>query len=453
MRDADLPEPAVTQPEENPMAADELDSPEDRPQVTSLRPTPGGFSQRRLLNVASVVVGGIVLLALAIHWLPNALPKGPNAVATRTAQAFNAHLPPVRGTGWKSIAPNWAQDIAFTANGALGYACGAYPPNPLVFFGVYDTHQNTWKEMPTPATGGSSCRVFVSPDAGNYVVIAVDSCVPVGNCSISYPASRLYESYDGGEDWAELRLPSVVDVYSVAWTNSPGLYSRLFLAVRGNLAVDNTTIAVNAPSHLLVRQRDGSFVEVNAQRLVGHAMQFGNISLMSSGTTLYAMLDGLSCDRYCAIQVRSSDDGASWTQFSTNYQGCPIIPMATQPYSHVLIGSAFLPAQGVLVPLKSVNDGDSWQELPPFPTNPSTGGAVMFAAPDDSVYAFCYGDANVVYALRHGAAHWQTIAPLPNGTPVTVQYDAAGHARALWGRANIPTSALGLEYYPLQGSR
>lgn len=452
MRDADLPKPAVTQPEENPTAEDEWDSSEERPQVTSLQPTPGGFSQRRLLNVVSVVVAAVALLALAIHWLPNALPKWPNAAATRVAQTFNAHLAPIRGSGWKTIGPDWAQDIAFTANGALGYACGRNPLNGSFFVAVYDTHQDTWMELPTPATGGNSCQVFVSPYAGNDVVIAVDSCVIVGSCSISYPASRLYESYDGGEEWTEIRLPSVVDIYSVAWTNATRLNSAQFLAVRGNLAVESTIIPVNTPSHLLVRQRDGSFVEVDAQRLVGHAMQFGNISLMSSGTTLYAMLDGLSCDTYCAIQVRSSDDGAYWSQFSANYEGSPIIPMATQPYSHILIGSAFLPKQGVLVPLKSVNDGDSWQNLPSFPTNPSTGGAVMFAAPDDSVYAFCYGDANVVYALRHGATHWQAIAPLPNGTPVTVQYDAAGHAIALWGRANIPTSALGLEYFPLQGS-
>ncbi len=40
-------------------------------------------------------------------------------------------------------------------------------------------------------------------------------------------------------------------------------------------------------------------------------------------------------------------------------------------------------------------------------------------------YAFCYGDASVVYALHDGVGNWQTIAPLPDGTPLTVQYDVS----------------------------
>ena len=80
----------------------------------------------------------------------------------------------------------------------------------------------------------------------------------------------------------------------------------------------------------------------------------------------------------------------------------------------------------------------------------------MFVLPDDSVYAFCFGNADVpdiTYVLRAGANAWQAIAPLPAGTPLAVQYDATGHAVALWGKENIPTTATGLEYFPLQGSR
>ena len=178
-------------------------------------------------------------------------------------------------------------------------------------------------------------------------------------------------------------------------------------------------------------------------------MQFSNISLLSSGTTLYASLDGMSCASYCTIHVRSSDNGAHWTTYSANYKGSPITPQSAQPYSHTLVGWAFLPTPGILVPLRSDDDGDYWQELPVFPADPTTGGAVMFALPDNSIYAFCYGNASVTYVLAAGATKWQVVGPLPAGTPVTVQYDAGGHAVALWGRAINPTSALGLEYYPL----
>ena len=313
---------------------------------------------------------------------------------------------------------------------------------------IYDVHQNTWKELPTPATG-DSCRVFVSPSAGSYVVISVDSCLTSGNCSDSYPASRLYDSYDGGETWEELHLPAVMHVYDVTWAGSV-----LYLAVRGDLSTNSTTIPPNAPSHLLASQphKYRSFEEIDSQHLVGQSMQFSNISLLSSGTTLYASLDGMSCASQCAIHVRSADNGAHWTRYSPDYKGSPITPQSAQPYSHTLVGWAFLPTPGILVPLRSDDDGDDWRELPVFPADPATGGAVMFALPDNSIYAFCYGNASVAYVLPAGATKWQVVAPLPAGTPVTVQYDAGGHAVALWGRAINPTAALGLEYYPLSGN-
>jgi hypothetical protein len=82
----------------------------------------------------------------------------------------------------------------------------------------------------------------------------------------------------------------------------------------------------------------------------------------------------------------------------------------------------------------------------------------MFVLPDDSVFAFCFGNADapdVTYFLRAGANTWQAAAPLPAGTPLTVQYDADGHAVALWGLAhnNHPGDFTpGLEYYPLPAS-
>src|SRR5690348_13136139 len=111
MRDAEPPESSAT-PSDIP--DDEL---EEQPHVTSLHPTPVSFSQRCLLNIASVGLAVIVVLALAIHWLPDALPRQPNVQATRTSQVFNAQLPRVRSSGWKAIGPDSAEDISFTANG------------------------------------------------------------------------------------------------------------------------------------------------------------------------------------------------------------------------------------------------------------------------------------------------------------------------------------------------
>ena len=90
--------------------------------------------------------------------------------------------------------------------------------------------------------------------------------------------------------------------------------------------------------------------------------------------------------------------------------------------------------------------------LPDFPVNPGTGGAVLFVAPNSAIYAFCFGNADAVYALQNGAPTWQTVVALPNGYPVTVQYDAGGNAVALWAEAhapNGPNTVPGLAYIPL----
>ena len=93
-----------------------------------------------------------------------------------------------------------------------------------------------------------------------------------------------------------------------------------------------------------------------------------------------------------------------------------------------------------------------WQPLPDFPVNPGTGGAVLFVAPNSAIYAFCFGNADAVYALQNGAPTWQTVVALPSGYPVTVQYDAGGNAVALWAEAhapNGPNTVPGLAYIPL----
>ncbi|HKW20208.1 MAG TPA: hypothetical protein VJO13_02445, partial [Ktedonobacterales bacterium] len=82
MRDDEPPESSATPLD----ATTSDDEREEQPHVSSLRLTPAGFSQRRLLNIASIGLVAIVVLALAIRWLPDVLPRQPNVQATRTSQ-------------------------------------------------------------------------------------------------------------------------------------------------------------------------------------------------------------------------------------------------------------------------------------------------------------------------------------------------------------------------------
>src|SRR5690349_5492373 len=159
------------------------------------RPVPA-FSMRRLLNVASLVVAGILLLALAIHWLPNVLPEPtPNPQAVHAQQTLDASRPLVRGAGWKPGVPDWAQDIAFSADGSRGYACGHFAPEPAEFFAVYQVKANFWELFPSPLTAPASgdCRVAVSPVDPDDVALIIS-----GHTSQTPFTSRIVRSHDGG---------------------------------------------------------------------------------------------------------------------------------------------------------------------------------------------------------------------------------------------------------------
>lgn len=439
MRDAEPTESPAT----SPGATD--DEREEQPRVSSLRPTSSSFSQRRLLNIVSIGLGAIVVLALAIHWLPDALSRQPSVQATRTAQAFNAQLPRVRGSGWKPFGPDWAQDISFTANGALGYVCGASPPNLLVFAAVYDVHQTTWASLPSPGMG-ETCRIFVSPaDANNIALVTYDSCA---SCTGETLTAQAYLSVNGGAAWSELALPPSNIVVDIAWTYG----STLFLVTEHTSQADTSL----PPTFSLFTSRsNGPLTEIPARQLTGHSGELGPVALQSSGATLYVSFNVAFCTRACLSHVRSNDDGRTWTPIPASYQGNPLVIAATRPNSNTLIGWTHLSQSNATVMLRSDDNGSSWQALPALPRDPESGGVLAVAMPDNAIYAWSFGQANVVYALPDGATEWQIVAPLPAGTPVTVQYDAGGHAVALWGQAhdlneNVLTS--GLEYYPLPAS-
>jgi hypothetical protein len=443
MRDAEPPE-STNSPATPPDGTTSDDEREEQPRVSSLRPTPVSFSQRRLLNIASIGLAAIVLLALAIHWLPDVLPQMPSVQPTRTNPTFNALLPPARGSGWNPIGPDWAQDISFTANGALGYACGAFPPNPIVFWGYYDVHQDSWAQFPTSFTG-ESCRISVSPADENEIALITYSCVV---CTGDTLATQAYRSLNGGATWTPLTLPPSEFTTDIAWTYGSTLY-----LVTAHIGKPETSLPPTFS--LFVSRSNGPLTEIPAPQLTGHSGQLGPIALQSSGATLYVSFNVAFCTRACLSHVRSNDDGRHWTPLPATYQGSPLIIAAARPNSNTLIGWARLPQSNATVMLRSDDSGSSWQALPTLPRDPESGGVLAAAMPDNTVYAWSFGPANIVYALRAGAAKWRLVAPLPAGNPVTVQNDGGGHAVALWGQSHsINENGLtsGLEYYPLPAS-
>lgn len=405
-------------------------------QFSSLRPTAHGFSQRRLLNWASVVVGIVVLLALAIHWLPGMLTRT-DSPRTYTRASYNAALGLAPGTGWKPIGPDWAYDISFTGDDRLAYSCGAYPPNPNIFFGVYNVAQRQWNTLTSLATNAVACRVSVAPTDPADVVLITYPTTP----SIT---SRVYRTFDGGQTWKELALPRPAIIPDVAWTNRATL-----LLVALDLQPEGPATAPNFS--LLASYDNGPLAVIPAKQMLGHAAQFEQIGIESSGTTLYATLQGKDCSSYCVTLVRSSDDGRDWTRLPPTYHGDPIVLSAAQPNTSALIGWAFQSDTSVIL-LRSDDGGTTWHELPTLPISPSGGLASLYALPDGSVYAWCYAPVNTIYSLRSGASRWQAVATVPEGAALAMQYDVRGHAIALWGQMRQQTGSAimpGLEYYPL----
>jgi hypothetical protein len=442
-------EPPVTPSDDAP------DTVDDALHVSSLRPAPQGFSMRRLLNIASIGVVAVVLLALAIHWLPDVLPKPaatPNPLAVHAQQTLAALRAMRHGAGWRPIGPDWAQDIAFSADGSVGYACGAYPGRALQFIAVYRVIEDAWYTNPPPIPdpeGVVGCGLSVSPIDPADVVLSVDRRAAPSDSVPASPTSRVYRSYDGGGSWNALKLPPATLVGDIAWVGQSTL-----LLVAGDTSTGGASAA--APTYsLLVSRKGGPLTEIPARSLVGYDTSFGSFTLISSGVTLYASLhDTVFCPRSCERHIQSSDEGRSWTTQDFSNLAIRVINVeAALPGTSTLIGTTFEQAALKLFVMRSDDGGASWRALPSFPVNPGTGGANLSIAPDGAVYAFCFGNANAVYALPDGASSWRTVASLPLGYPVTVQYGGDGHAVALWAQAHDPRESVpGLAYFPLPAS-
>ena len=464
MRDPEPYEPddERDEPDEPALSADEAPDAADDDigalRITSLRPAPRPFSMRRLLNWGSLIVAVITLLALLIVWLPGAVSQLSGSSSTQTGSSLGNRVSSERGDGWQPIGPSWAQDVAFAADGRTGYICGPTglgdTPVLVARFDVRTALVNTWSQTTNPAMG-IRCQIAVSPLDPNEVALAVDDCrVPtVANCPESIPVSRMFRSHDGGATWAPIHLPAPLAVYGVAWGAS-----TLYVQVWGHLSDDGPatpTSLAKASAHLLVSRNDGPFTEIGAEQLVGRATQFDYIALFSSGQTLFVALNSAPCSGYCLTIAHTSDDGGHWQNYATTYASRSITPAFAQPNSSTLIGWVFRQSDQKLALLKSPDAGAHWSLLPDLPRNPATGGVTVFATPTGTLYVASYGVVHEVFELPVGQDSWRSIAPMPTGMPLAVQYDATGQAVARWGQASewsFGSAAPGLEYYPLTGS-
>jgi hypothetical protein len=263
----------------------------------------------------------------------------------------------------------------------------------------------------------------------------------VDNCSGCATTSRVYRSHDDGRTWSRARLPASFVALDLAWTTS-GLFMT---------AVDTSTQTYNA--HLLSVHDNGSYTEITAQQLIGYPAQMEDISLLSSGMTLVASVYLASCTDNCTLLAHTTDGGtgAQWDTATTIYKGSNVEPVAVQPGVNNWLGWANWPGSSTQM-LLSRDNGLDWLALPPFPSYRTTC-AQAYVTPDGSMYVWCNAPTNVVYALRSSVDNWQVIAPVSPGTAVTVQYNADGHAVALWALAGGVSSdgrPPGLQYYPLQ---
>ena len=436
------------------------DAMDETPRVSSLRPTNGpatrAFSMRRLLNVTSLVVVGVLLVALATHWLPDVLPKPaptPNPQINHAQQTFAAILAMSHGAGWEPVGPDWATDISFSADGSVGYACGAFPGKPIAFFAIYRVAANTWETLNPPLNAPvavDGCGISISPVDSADILLTIDQCLRCTGASV--PTSLAYRSHDAGATWRALELPPKTLVTDSAWTNR----STLFLAAEDTSAAGTST----PPTFMLLVSYDdgrenGPLTEISPHSLAILGNEIGSIRLISSGVTVYVTGAIVRCTQNCLFIAESSDEGRTWDRDFSNLSIQTVNVAAAQYNTSTLIGSAFEQAALKFFVMRSDDGGASWRALPSFPVNPTTGGAALFISPQGDVYAFCFGAADAVYALPDGASQWRTVAALPHGYPITVQYDIRGRAIALWAEAHDPNGSEtvpGLAYFPLPGS-
>lgn len=388
---------------------------------------------RRLLNWVS----GVLLVALALHWLPDVLQTKTN---TRTVVrpfkiSFTPTPTPPRGAGWKRSGPDWAQSIAFSPDGSSGYACGSpSPENAPILFAVYDVTKGIWRQ-PTGRGSGVICRVFVSPISNDDILLETFNCI---NCA--HTAAHVYRSRDRGNNWSQVPLPASYVAYDFAWTTT-----ALFVAAYNNNAS-------TADAHVFIVHDDNSFAEIPSRQLIGYPRQINDITLLSSGLIIYATVDAASCSTDCATIAYSTDDGAHWDQNSSIYKWGSVRPVAIKSGTNDLLAWASLASPAAQVLLRSTDSGRDWLPLPPL-SSYQTDCTQVFYSIDNAIYVWCYGSTNAIYKLPSSAGQWQMIAPVSDGPAQTVQYDSTtSQAVALWALASDNPAAIqppGLEYYLL----
>jgi hypothetical protein len=221
---------------------------------------------------------------------PNVLPQGVSAQPTAhpTIMPYDTAPTAAPGSGWLLAGPDWAQDISFTADGAVAYTCGVVAGANLISTAMYDVSENRWSAAESVASG-EGCHILVSPGNASDVALFVSSCI-VCNQIVT---THLLRSHDGGKSWTRVWLPSSELPSTSAWLDD-ATFAVATVAIANNIS-PNTP-----PFHLYLSRVDGSLTAVNTGRLFGQRFaQLGPVDLYSNGATLYARLQPLTCAGDC----------------------------------------------------------------------------------------------------------------------------------------------------------
>ncbi len=422
-------------------------------------------SRPDLARKLSLGVLGVLLLAIGLTvWQPpvgapvsaalsTATPSGRSSVVS-SLQVQTPVLQP--GDGWIPAGPSEAQHIVFApSNPAIAYTCGApgfsSMTNPVsIAVEVSYDHGNTWQLSKTPALG-VVCDITVDPtDAADVTLAAITESPDrtATPAAITPSALELYRSLNGGENWRPWPLPTSAEGRTArfTWTSWAWAGATLFAAPYAAGERGYTRLAAS------VQRKPFAWVQQNGL-FAGAPSDAGINDLFGTQTTLYVDLYsqsqcGGSGDN-CRRIMWTHDNGASWSQFTGQFQGRRIYPLQFQASGgRSLFGVALDPTDPTgeaRTYLRSEDDGVTWRPLVSPPQSLYIGQIVQ--VPDGTTYAdlgpFPGADSVQpgIYALATSATSWRFVAPDPGGyESISVTWNEQGHALALWGGATLPGS-------------
>ncbi len=403
-------------------------------------------------------LGVLVTLLLAIAVTVWPLPLGallsPAIFPTATAASSQLGTPmPPPGAGWIPSGPSAAQRIIFAPGApAIAYTCGApglsslSDPVPIVV-DISRDDGRTWQTLKTPALG-TQCDLTVNPANWSDVVLVT---IP-SQASPSASALEIYRSFDGGATWRPWALPADpgrgtahIIWYQWAWASTTLFVAPYVAGDRGS-----TRLAASVDQQPLAWvQQHGVFAGAPADASIN--------DLIGTPTTLYVdLFRSSSCAPYCTRTMQTRDGGASWSQFTGQFQGQPVYLLQGQLAAGAtpsLFGVVIDPTDpsGVRRTYVHAEDGGvTWRPLVAPPSHLII--TQLMPVPDGTLYAELYPFPEYatppgIFVLVPGADAWRFVAPYPpSGGWITVRWDQQGHALALWG--SLPSLGSG---YPQVG--